>query len=40
MVAKLESVSRNAVNHVVREEQNINETEECVQTRKQLANTT
>jgi hypothetical protein len=40
MVAELENVGRNAVNRVVREEQNLNDTEECVQTRKQLASTT
>lgn len=39
MVAELGSVSRNAENDV-REEQNLNENEECVEMRKQLASTT
>jgi hypothetical protein len=40
MVADLDRLCRKPMNHGVREEQNLSETEECVQTRKQLANAT
>jgi hypothetical protein len=36
----LESVDRKAANNVVREEQNVSETKECVQMRKKLGSTT